>query len=137
MFVLRNIRTYPFLTNTLHIIRRDSWKIHVTVPTLSFHFIGVYETHQNARRSVNLGHLAIELCTHEYPINLAIDRRVWNSMYMNLSRQVGKKRGVCVRQVRLHDRTLLLSNGRFRSISIRSQKDRVLASPGIIARIIN
>ena len=46
---------------------------------------------------------------YEYPIKIARDRRVLNNMYMNLLRQVGEKRGACVRQVRLHDRTWLLS----------------------------
>jgi hypothetical protein len=36
VFLLLNIRTPPFfLTNTLHIIRRESWKIHITIPTIS------------------------------------------------------------------------------------------------------
>ena len=86
-FILLNIRTF-FLTNTLHIIRRESWKIHVTIPTISLPFNGVYVTVCNPWERTNVSQFvqygAPRNCwaIHESPIKIARDRRVCNDIWI-------------------------------------------------------
>ena len=128
-FILLNIRTF-FLTNTLHIIRRESWKIHVTIPTVSPPFNGVYVTHE--RQSIYAVWGTSQLLSYTWVADKNSERSSSLQWYMNLSRQLGE---MCsVRQVRLRDGTLLLSNPRLLTKHLDSEsRTEVLPSPVIIA----
>ena len=129
VFILLNIRTF-FLANTLHIIRRESWKIHVTIPTVSPPFNGVYVTHE--RQPIYAVWGTSQLLSYTWVADKNSERSSSLQWYMNLSRQLGE---MCsVRQVRLRDGTLLLSNPHLLTKHLDSEsRTEVLPSPAIIA----